>query len=433
MRNRRSRTLRRRRLFVPAPSVAAVFVLLVGSVVPAIPSQSHHGVRAATTATAQPAPTDMPPASVTDLPGPVPLPPKLATGTAATSRQALRASRPWSVPDVLLAAYHQAVAGAPPGCHLPASLLAAIGQVESGSLAGRSLDAAHRAVPPVLGPVLDGVGTAAIRDTDGGRLDGNPRWDRAVGPMQFIPGTWAAFGVDGDGDGRADPQDVYDAAAAAAGYLCAHGRDLALAPAMQSAILAYNHSNAYLATVLAWQQRFTASSIGTIQSVVDTNNTPMILPAGATMQQPATTSTTGVVHNAASPATLAVPPDSPAKLAFSTAPNPTATSSTALDSQPVVTIQDAAGNTVTTDTSSVTLTLTTPDGATLNCATNPTVAVSGIASFTGCSIDKAGTYTLTATDGSLTSTTSSSITITAGSPAKLTFATAPNPTATSST
>ena len=375
----------------------------------------------------------MPPVSVTDLPGPVPLPPKLATGTAATSRQAPRASRQWSVPDVLLAAYHQAVAGAPPGCHLPVSLLAAIGQVESGSLAGRSLDAAHRAVPPVLGPVLDGVGTAAIRDTDGGRLDGNPRWDRAVGPMQFIPGTWAAFGVDGDGDGRADPQDVYDAAAAAASYLCAHGRDLALASAMQSAILAYNHSDAYLATVLAWQQRFTASSIGTIQSVVDTSNTPMILPAGATMHQPATTSTTGVVHKAASPATLAVPSDSPAKLAFATAPSPTATSSTALDSQPVVTIQDAAGNTVTTDTSSVTLTLTTPDGATLTCATNPTVAVSGIASFTGCTIDKAGTYTLTATDGSLTSTTSSSITITAGSPAKLTFATAPNPTATSST
>lgn len=143
------------------------------------------------------------------------------------------------------------------------SLLAAIGQVESGLLAGHSIDAGHRAVPPVLGPVLDGVSTAAISDTDGGRLDGNRRWDRAVGPMQFIPGTWAAFGVDADGDGRADPQDVYDAAAAG-DYLCARGRDLALASGAQSAILAHNRSASYLSTVLAWQGRFAATGRGTL-------------------------------------------------------------------------------------------------------------------------------------------------------------------------
>jgi hypothetical protein len=332
------------------------------------------------------------------------------------------------VPDVLLAAYRQAVAGAPPGCHLPVSLLAAIGQVESGSLAGRSLDAAHRAVPPVLGPVLDGVGAAAIRDTDGGRLDGNAVWDRAVGPMQFIPSTWAAFGVDGDGDGRADPQDVYDATASAAGYLCAGGRDLALPSGLRSAILAYNHSTAYLATVLAWQQRFTGSSVGTIQAVIDKNNTPQKLPLGAILHKPTTASalstsaldTYVVVHNAA-------------KLVFTIAASATATSDTALATQPVVTIQDAAGNTTTTNTSSVTLTLTTPAGATLTCATNPTPAVTGIARFTGCAIDKAGTYTLRATDGSLTSTVSSSITITAGAPDKLAFTTAASATATSDT
>ena len=103
-----------------------------------------------------------------------------------------------------------------------------------------------------------------------------------------------------------------------------------------------------------------------------------------------------------------------AKLAFTTAPSPTATSDTGWARQPVVTIQDAAGNTVTTDTSPVTLTLTTPDGATLTCATNPTTAVAGIARFTGCAIDKAGTYTLTA-DQPLTSTTHSTITITTAS------------------
>ena len=111
----------------------------------------------------------------------------------------------------------------------------------------------------------------------------------------------------------------------------------------------------------------------------------------------------------------------PDKLAFTTAPSATATSDTALAPQPVVTIQDAAGNTVTTDTSAVTLTLTTPTAPPRGAppdlpptSTNPT-AVTGIARFTGCTIDKAGTYTLSATDEKLTSTTSSTITITAAS------------------
>jgi hypothetical protein len=441
MSDRPSTTRRPRRLLTPAPSIAAVLVLLVGSVLPATPSQSPDGLRATTSATAEPAPTDEPPASVTEVPEPAPATPATpaqpgAGGTTAV-RPAVLPSNPWSLPDVLLAAYRQAVAGAPPACHLPVGLLAAIGQVESGSLAGRSLDAAHRAVPPVLGPVLDGVGTAAISDTDGGRLDGNSRWDRAVGPMQFIPGTWAAFGVDGDGDGRVDPQNVYDAAASAAGYLCAGGRDLALPSDLRSAILAYNHSTAYLATVLAWQQRFDGSGVGTIQTVVgpiqtvvgtvqgvtDKNSTPTKLPA-------AVSAASGTVH--LTPTNIATVRTAD-KLAFTTAPSPTATSDTGWARQPAVTIQDAAGNTVTTDTSPLTLTLTTPDGATLTCATNPTTAVAGIAQFTGCAIDKAGTYTLTATDESLTSTTSSDVTITAGAPAKLAFTTAPSPTAISDT
>ena len=417
MSNRPTPNRRPRRLLAPVPSVAAVLVLLVSSVLPATPSQSPDGLRATTAATAEPAPTDEPPASVTEVPDPAPATPAppAAGGTAAV-RPAVLPSNPWSVPDVLLAAYRQAVAGAPPACHLPVSLLAAIGQVESGSLAGRSLDAAHRSVPPVLGPVLDGVGTAAISDTDGGRLDGNSHWDRAVGPMQFIPGTWAAFGVDGDGDRRADPQNVYDAAASAAGYLCAGGRDLALPPDLRSAILAYNHPTAYLATVLAWQQRFDGSSVGTIQTVVgtvqeitDKKNTAPNLLTGATPPK-RTASTNGSTSTG-----ITITAGAPAKLAFTTAPSDTATSDTGWARQPVVTIQDAAGNTVTTDTSAVTLALTTPDGATLTCETNPTTAEAGIARFIGCAIDKAGTYTLTATDQPLTSTTHSTITITTAS------------------
>ena len=105
------------------------------------------------------------------------------------------------------------------------------------------------------------------------------------------------------------------------------------------------------------------------------------------------------------------------KLAFTTQPSATATSQIAFATQPVVTVQDAGGATVTTDTSSVTLTLTTPAGATLSCTTNPKAAVAGIATFVGCQIDKAGTYTLTATDGSLASSTSTTVTVTAGAAA----------------
>ena len=158
------------------------------------------------------------------------------------------------IADVLLDAYRAAVTRSPADCHLPVSLLAAIGQVESGSLVGRPIDRAHRT--SVLGPVLDGNNYAAIPDTDGGQWDGDTKWDRAVGPMQFVPGTWRTFGVDADGDGVAHPQDVEDAAAGTAAYLCYGGRDLSDPAGLRTAILSYNHSVAYLRLVLTYQQRF---------------------------------------------------------------------------------------------------------------------------------------------------------------------------------
>lgn len=102
---------------------------------------------------------------------------------------------------------------ASPGCGLPVALPAAIGKVESGHARGGRVDAGGTALAPILGPVLDGrSGTAAIADTDSGVLDGDAAWDRAVGPMQFIPSTWRRWVADGNGDGRADPENVSDAA-----------------------------------------------------------------------------------------------------------------------------------------------------------------------------------------------------------------------------
>src|SRR5690606_7896276 len=43
----------------------------------------------------------------------------------------------------------------------------------------------------------------------------------ALGPMQFMPATWSAYGVDGDGDGKADIMNPYDAIPGAANYLSA--------------------------------------------------------------------------------------------------------------------------------------------------------------------------------------------------------------------
>ncbi|WP_460368469.1 lytic transglycosylase domain-containing protein, partial [Actinocorallia lasiicapitis] len=68
----------------------------------------------------------------------------------------------------------------------------------------------------------------------------------AMGPMQFMPATWKSYGTDGDGDGKADIMNPYDAIPSAARYLCAAG-----APQqMYKAVFAYNHADWYVQKVL---------------------------------------------------------------------------------------------------------------------------------------------------------------------------------------
>ena len=135
-----------------------------------------------------------------------------------------------------------------PGCHLSWTTVAAIGKVESahGSANGAVLGADGSVQPPILGLPLDGKGgRQLIRDTDRGAVDGDATYDRAIGPMQFIPATWSEMAVDADNSGSADPNDIDDAALAAALYLCTGGRDLSKANAWWDAILSYNAVRPY--------------------------------------------------------------------------------------------------------------------------------------------------------------------------------------------
>ncbi len=154
------------------------------------------------------------------------------------------------IPPRALAAYAGAAIAANqayPGCRLGWNTLAAIGLVESdhGTYGGATLGEDGVAVPSIVGAALDGVSTARIPDTDQGRLDGDTVWDRAVGPMQFIPSTWQMYGSDGNGDGVRDPNQIDDAALAAAHYLCDVGGDLTVAANWISAVADYNPSAEY--------------------------------------------------------------------------------------------------------------------------------------------------------------------------------------------
>ena len=150
-----------------------------------------------------------------------------------------------------------------PGCGIGWTTLAGIGSVESrhGTYDGSAVDAMGQVSPIIRGIPLDGgPGVAEIPDTDGGTMDGDSVHDRAMGPMQFIPETWLKWGVDANGDGRVDPDNIDDATLTAARYLCARGGDLTAAQGWQQALMAYNLSGDYLALV---RDRASAYSVGT--------------------------------------------------------------------------------------------------------------------------------------------------------------------------
>ncbi|WP_231916836.1 lytic transglycosylase domain-containing protein [Nocardioides scoriae] len=160
------------------------------------------------------------------------------------------------IPAPALSAYQRAgqiIDAADKSCNLPWEMVAAIGRIESdhGRYGGNTLTDDGVSKPGIYGIALNGKnGTQAINDTDGGQLDQDTVYDRAVGPMQFIPSTWQVVKVDADGDDERNPQDIDDASLATAVYLCSGKDDLSKRAGQEAAVYRYNHSRDYVNLVL---------------------------------------------------------------------------------------------------------------------------------------------------------------------------------------
>jgi len=160
------------------------------------------------------------------------------------------------IPSRALASYAGvalAKAAQMPSCGLSWNTLAAIGFAESrhGSHEGSSLGADGTVTPGIFGVALAGGDTEHVADSDGGAIDGDADYDRAVGPMQLIPQTWRNWHVDANADGVEDPQNIDDATLATANYLCRSSGDMTTEEGWRKGIAAYNGAESYLRTVAA--------------------------------------------------------------------------------------------------------------------------------------------------------------------------------------
>ena len=327
----------------------------------------------------------LPPIAVDgSLPQP-PVPSPLMVPGAQAGNGSSAPSGPLGIPGSMLKAYQNAadiMAKEQPGCHLDWALIAAIGRIESNHARGGYVDAKGNTLEPILGPVLNGAGAfAAIRDTDGGRYDGDRTWDRAVGAMQFIPSTWNGYASDGNGDGVADPNNVYDESLATARYLCSGGLDLSSDAMQRLAVRRYNNSQSYVDTVMS----YAAAYRGGVSQLPD-SQVPIGAPPGPGAVDAAAGSPGG---DPAPPVTLPPPTSVPPSQLPPTSTTPTSSSPTSTPTSPTTptTPTSPTSGTPTSDSPPPT-TPTTP-----TTPTSPTTTSSGAPADSGSSSAPATTGT----------------------------------------
>ncbi|MFJ8910983.1 lytic transglycosylase domain-containing protein [Amycolatopsis sp. NPDC102389] len=263
---------------------------------------------------------------------------------------------PLGIPVTALAAYRNAadiLIAEQPGCHIDWALIASIGRIESNHARGGYVDAKGNTLEPILGPQLNGAGPfAAIPDTDGGKFDGDPVWDRAVGPTQFIPSTWARYASDGNGDGESNPNNIFDAALGTGRYLCSGGLDLSKPDQLRAAVFRYNNSDTYVNTVLIWAEAYRTGVLPTPDSKV-----PIGAPNAAAAPPP--TSVPPPPVPSTPPGSVTPPPSSSLPPSNSGSSSKSSSSTPKLPQCPTVTVTE----TQPTSTTSTSPTTTTPTPA----------------------------------------------------------------------
>ena len=213
------------------------------------------------------------PTDAIEAPASVPVPGVIAPAVPeGTADSVVSGASSNGIPAPALAAYQrgaQIIDAADKSCNIPWELIAAIGRVESdhGRYGGNSLTENGVSKPGIYGIALNGKnGTQAINDTDGGQLDKDTVFDRAVGPMQFIPSTWQVVKVDADGDSERNPQDMDDAALATAVYLCSGKDNLSTRKGQEAAVYRYNHSQDYVNLVLRIMEAYSSGDYTAVPS-----------------------------------------------------------------------------------------------------------------------------------------------------------------------
>src|SRR4051812_5240119 len=213
------------------------------------------------------------PAKAIEAPASVPVPGVIAPAVPEGSADSVVSGASSNgIPAPALAAYQrgaQIINAADTSCNIPWELIGAIGRVESdhGRYGGNTLTEDGVSKPGIYGIELNGKnGTAAINDTDGGQLDHDSVYDRAVGPMQFIPSTWQVVKVDADGDNKRNPQDIDDASLATGVYLCSGSDNLGTRAGQESAVYRYNHSKDYVNLVLRIMEAYSSGDYTAVPS-----------------------------------------------------------------------------------------------------------------------------------------------------------------------